>query len=85
MKRITEEMADKLLENIQASKAELRMLKLSWRSKGLIKQSREKELRVKIKNYENSVCYPNKETTQYEYMCYQKELIEILDNKLKEK
>ena len=56
-----------------------------WKQKGYIKQSREEEIREKIKNYEKSVCYPNKETTQYEYMQYQKELIEILDNKAKNK
>ena len=62
-----------------------KLLKKDWIYRKLIKQSREEEIREKIKNYEKSVCYPNKETAQYEYMQYQKELIEILDNKAKNK
>ena len=58
-----------------------KLLKKDWIYRKLIKQSREEEIREEIKNIEINIC-----TKDYlKVIKLQKELIEILDNKEKNK
>jgi hypothetical protein len=84
--QISEEFADKLLEDYYfGDKPDFRLcmkeMKKRWKENGYIKQSREEEIREEIKNIEVNICTKD----YFKVIKLQKELIEILDNKEKNK
>lgn len=90
--KLTEEQAEELCKNIQyylsstgiAEEDTITYTMKAWKQKGYIKQSRENELKDKLKliydkNYNINYCNVEKA------LILQRELIEILENKIKEK
>jgi len=55
----------------------------SWKQKGYIKQSREEEIKQKLKTGYTVILGNNDNKSLLKYIGMQRELIEILDNKLK--